>query len=110
MSGKLIGADAFINKLTRMRNLAGVESAVQTQGEELRNEVAKNAPVRTGKLRDSFKVEQTGAMAITVTSDLPYDVDQEYGTRFQSGKPHYAPAVASARASFPSAVRKAMGK
>ena len=60
------------------------------------------APVDTSNLKNSYQncsaAEQLGPgkWQIRVTSDVKYQPDQEYGTRYQPGKPHLRPGMALA--------------
>jgi HK97 gp10 family phage protein len=49
--------------------------------------------VRTGRYRNSIRKERTGRGQYTVTTDVPYAVFQENGTRFMTAHPAMVPAV-----------------
>jgi HK97 gp10 family phage protein len=49
--------------------------------------------VRTGRYRDSIKKQRTGRGQYTVTTDVPYAVFQENGTRYMAAHPAMVPAV-----------------
>lgn len=73
-----------------------VEPNMREASRHLRREIQTRAPVETGRLRDSYRVEvQNGPDGPTghIGTDVPYAVHQEYGTRFQSGQPHVRPAL-----------------
>jgi HK97 gp10 family phage protein len=53
---------------------------------------ARRAPVETGKLRDSYGVEETPDGA-RFGSDLDYSDDVEFGTVDTPAQPHARPAV-----------------
>ncbi len=49
-------------------------------------------PVRSGRLRDGNVVEVTGT-ELTVSNEVPYAADVNYGTRYMAPRPFYDPAV-----------------
>jgi HK97 gp10 family phage protein len=49
--------------------------------------------VRTGRYRDSIRKEKAGRGQYTVTTDVPYAVFQENGTRYMAAHPAMVPAV-----------------
>lgn len=73
-----------------------VEPNMDVAARHLRREIQTRAPVQTGRLRDSYRVEirsaPDGAVG-HIGTDVDYAVDQEYGTRFQPGTPHVRPAL-----------------
>jgi HK97 gp10 family phage protein len=56
--------------------------------------------VRTGHYRDSIHTTRIGSGDYTVTSDVPYAVFQENGTRYMAAHPAMIPAVERQRQPF----------
>ena len=63
------------------------------------------APVDTGVLRNSITTRVEGPLKVTVGTDVEYAGYQEFGTRFQKGKPFMTPAVDEAMEEFRKDVR-----
>ncbi len=58
----------------------GLEQGLLRGGEDVRAEAAANAPVDTGRLRQSIVVEQTDGTSVTVGTNLEYGIYVEFGT------------------------------
>lgn len=69
-------------------------AAVGTAAESISVHAALLAPVKTGKLRDSIKIEKKNDY-ISVGSDLPYAFFVEYGTNRAKPSPFLQPAAFS---------------
>ena len=54
--------------------------------------IKANAPVKTGKLRDSIKAEVAGNVGM-ITTDVDYALYLEYGTTKMAAHPFIQPAV-----------------
>ena len=50
------------------------------------------APVDTGALRDSYRIEQVTNWYVIIGSSLNYSVYQEFGTYKMGAQPHVAPS------------------
>lgn len=55
------------------------------------------APFRTGALRDSIAVEQTGVLGFRVIAGAPYSAFVELGTVNMDAQPFLGPAIESVR-------------
>jgi hypothetical protein len=77
---------------------------VQRIGEAWLAETQARAPVKTGRLRDSYHFEITEQTPTRITgtlaTDVPYAPHQEYGTVHQAGTPHIGPAADAVRPAF----------
>ncbi len=57
-------------------------------------EAVRFAPRKTGALEMSLRFDYNlGTKTLVFTSDLPYDIFQEYGTRNMLPHPHWRPAL-----------------
>ena len=67
--------------------------------EQLAERAAADTPVRTGRMRASYRVEQESADPATraVTNDAPYARYVEYGTRYMRADAPLGRAMASVR-------------
>lgn len=65
---------------------------VQNNAEKGKNIAKKLAPVDTGILKSRIKTEYSGLTA-KIHDSAPYAGYQEYGTRYQDGKPHIRPML-----------------
>lgn len=101
MSIKLKGADALIGKLKRNADLSDVKNVVKLNTSEMQRKSQRFAPVDTGTLKRNIKqsTEDSGFTG-KVTSTSEYAAYQEYGTRYQSGKPHIRPAYNQQKVQF----------
>jgi HK97 gp10 family phage protein len=78
-----------------------IERAVKETGNEVVNEARRIVPVRTGRLRDSLKVGKAikdllsdpARLEVVISSDAPYWMFVEYGTRRMAARPYIRPAV-----------------
>lgn len=86
-------------KLTQARAqalaLANQRAALKAQ--ELRNEAVLNAPVRTGRLRQSISVQKIGEGWFRVGSNVIYAPFVEFGVRGRPGTPFMRPALEKVR-------------
>jgi HK97 gp10 family phage protein len=70
--------------------LAAAE-VIQQAAQSIQQQAQANAPVKTGRLRDSITIHYTDALTATVGPSAPYGVFQEFGTgsRGEFGGPVY---------------------
>jgi HK97 gp10 family phage protein len=64
------------------------------------------APVDTGLLRNSIQTEIKSPLHAVVGTNVEYAPHQEFGTRFQKGKPFMTPAVDAEKKEFEKRVRE----
>lgn len=69
--------------------------------ERVRDGWKRRAHVVTGRYRDSIHVEKQGDKTYLVTSGVPYDIYEEYGTRRRPAHPAFEPAKEEERVAFP---------
>lgn len=101
------GTDKLIGKLRRNANLGDVRRTVALNGSEMHRAAQRHAPVKTGNLKRNIKYHsQDRGFTAKVASEAKYAPYQEYGTRFQSGKPHIRPAYYSQKRKFISDMRR----
>jgi len=71
--------------------------ALQDTAEFILILVRLNAPVLTGALRDSYKIEKRSPLHILIGSMLLYAKYQEFGTSKMGAQPHLVPAFVRAK-------------
>jgi len=69
-----------------------LEEGLIDAGKVLEKKVKNNAPVDTGKLRDSIKSEADG-LTVTVGTDVKYAKNVEFGTYKQSANPFFRVSI-----------------
>jgi HK97 gp10 family phage protein len=77
-----------------LKTLAGKNVTLQL-AEAIAKAAKENAPVDTGKLRDSIEVKSDGEVRIEV--GVEYGVAVEYGTYKMAAQPYLRPAIDSAK-------------
>ncbi|MDY0394789.1 HK97-gp10 family putative phage morphogenesis protein [Virgibacillus halophilus] len=106
---KLKGADQLIGKLKRNANLGDVKNVVKMNGSEMQRSAQRYAPVDTGNLKRNIKYNsQDDGFTAQVASEAEYAAYQEYGTRYQSGKPHVRPAYHEQKSKFVTDMKRLM--
>lgn len=74
-----------------------VDDNLRLMAERLRDDVASLSPRFTGRLASSWKLEKDHEASYTVSTDVPYAVFVEYGTRHMRGAHMLGRAKARAR-------------
>lgn len=74
-----------------------LETAIQENADDLQAVARRNAPVRTGFLRDHINVVKQGPLHVDVTSEAPYASFVEFGTRYMAAQPYLMPAIEEVR-------------
>lgn len=96
MSGvelRITGSDELAKKLRKFKKMGEAKNVVAKNTAEMQEKAKKFAPVDTGHLRRSIKMEIKASGHVgEVTSGAEYAIYQEYGTRYQNGTPHMRPA------------------
>jgi hypothetical protein len=62
-----------------------VDEIIRRKAEELRTEASRLSPRATGRLAESWKVEQDHTASYTVSTDVEYAPYVEFGTRYMHG-------------------------
>ena len=75
--------------------LADQQAALKAQA--IRTEAVKNAPVDTGRLRQSIGVKRVGDGHYRVGTNVLYAPYVEFGTRYMRAQPFMRPAVEKLR-------------
>ena len=71
-----------------------VSTDLQRRGQRVLSAARRNAPVDTGRLRSSLRMEVTstsGPPAVRIVTNVPYAVYQEYGTGVYAGRGYIYP-------------------
>ena len=69
------------------------EKVVKNNAEKLKSSAQSKAPVDTGFLKSNIRTNYPAALEAHINSEAAYAGYQEYGTRFQPGKPFMRPAL-----------------
>lgn len=98
---RIKGTADLVGKLKRNANLNDIKNVVKLNGAEMQRAAQRYAPVATGNLKREIELssEDNGFVA-KVASTADYAPFQEYGTRFQPGKPHIRPSYFEQRKKF----------
>jgi hypothetical protein len=75
-----------------------VDPDIGKRAERLREDTSALTPVATGRLAASWQVVREGTAEYRVSTDVPYAVDVEYGTRNMQGAAMLGRSLAKARA------------
>lgn len=95
------GTGAFSGKLRNAIDGERVKKLVHRDGVEVQRSAKVYAPVDTGNLKRMIRnyIEENGYQN-RITSEAEYAIDQELGTRNQSGTPHIKPAFDKVKYKF----------
>lgn len=95
------GLMSFFNAKTKVATEA--IAVIKRNGMQMQQKAQQLAPVDTGFLKRqihlNFVIDGLNFLA-EISGDAEYDPYQEYGTRFQPGKPHIRPAYYAQRTIF----------
>lgn len=95
------GVNQLVGALKKRENLNDVKDVVKLNGSEMHRKAQRNAPVDTGNLKRHVTLKTAdGGFTAKVASEAEHAPYQEYGTRFQSGKPHIRPAYHEQKGKF----------
>lgn len=88
------GADTVIAKLEKLADRDAVARIVAQNGAELQQRAQRKAPVDTGTLRRSIRLDiEDGGMTAIVSANTEYAEYVERGTRFMAAQPYLHPAL-----------------
>lgn len=108
-SFRVKGTKQLASKLKRNASLNDVINVVKLNGSEMHRAAQRYAPVDTGNLKRAIIITtENGGFAMKVASTANYAPFQEYGTRFQPGKPHIRPSYFEQRSKFIADMRRLM--
>ena len=100
-SFELRGTGDLVRKLKRNANLNDVKNVVKLNGSEMHRSAQRYSPVETGNLKRFVGIFfENGGFTVKVVSQAEYAGYQEYGTRYQPGKPHIRPSYFEQRREF----------
>lgn len=103
------GVNQLVGALKKRANLNDVKEVVKLNGSEMQRKAQRDAPVDTGNLKRHITLKTLdGGFAAQVTSEAEYAPYQEYGTRFQPGKPHIRPAFHEQKGKFINDMKRLM--
>ncbi|HGQ9783428.1 HK97-gp10 family putative phage morphogenesis protein [Streptococcus pneumoniae] len=83
---------------TKVREQSG--KVVRNNAEKLKSKAQAKAPEDTGFLKTQIKTSYPGELEAHIDDEAAYAGYQEYGTRFQPGKPHLRPALREIEPTF----------
>lgn len=112
MGRHVLGARETAAKLRKQGlKIEKVKQVVKVNGAELAQEAQRLAPVKTGNLKGSIRMQILGGGLIAeIEEHTEYGKYLELGTRFMNAQPYMTPATMKQRMKFISDVRKAVGK
>ena len=89
-----------------------VREVVKKNGAEMNEKIQRYAPVDTGTLKRNINLEikDNGLTAEVNSGPTEYSVYQEYGTRYQSGTPHFRPGFEDQKPICKEDMKKVMQK
>ena len=88
------GAEEVAQKLRDMADPSKLRKIVALNGSELQQKAQQKAPVDTGQLRRSIRLEiEADGMTAVVSANTDYAAYQEYGTRFMPAHPYLRPSL-----------------
>jgi hypothetical protein len=85
-----------LEQILRDTSDSAIPQALDTIGQQWVTEIARRAPLKTGRLRRSYTWEvgrARGARYVEVSSNVLYAPFQEFGTRYIVGTPHVRPGT-----------------
>ena len=106
MSKNVKGLKELIAVLDRIPNELDkeVEAVLEDNAQNIERDAKRNAPIDTGKLRQSIKSLKTDKKQYTIransTGNAPYAKFIEHGTRFMRAQPFLYPAFFKGRLRF----------
>lgn len=74
-----------------------LERALDRVADAVVTDARQRAPVRTGFMRDSTIIIQSGALQRTIHAQAPYSAFVDLGTRFMAARPWFTPAIDQGR-------------
>lgn len=90
---RLRGLKKLINRFRRNTELTEVKDVLRVNGEQMLQRARKNAPVETGELRDSLRMDiDEAGFSVNIKSDVDHASYVEYGTRYKHAQPFIGPA------------------
>ncbi len=104
---KLEGMTELITGLKKRTDLSDVKKVVRMNGTEMNKKAQRNAPVDTGTLKRSIKLEiKDGGLTAESEPHTEYASYVEYGTRFMNAKPYMKPAFEEQKEQFKKDMKK----
>lgn len=77
--------------LAKLKN--GIQQALEQSGTLVENVAARNAPVDTGRLRNSLTHQMKGSDSVEIGSDVEYAIYVECGTSRMGARPYLRRAL-----------------
>lgn len=104
---KWIGLNKLQAKLQKNANAAAVKKVVQANAIELTKHMTAKAPVDTGAMARSIKMElSNGGLHAEVGPTVEYAPYIEYGTRYMNAQPFVRPTALAQAGKFKSDLNK----
>jgi len=110
MNCQLKGLDKMLQGLEKKAEaLENVQEAVRKNGADLQSNAMRLAPVDTGTLQRSIRLNlEDGGMTARVRPTADYAAYVEYGTRYMKAQPYMRPSYDAQKEKFKSDVAKAI--
>ena len=109
MGVKRVGVHRLQMKLKKNACLAAVRKTVQRNGAELQMKAQRNAPVDTGNLKRSIRLQiRDNGLTAEAEATADYAPYVEWGTRFMKAQPFMRPAFNSQKEKFKNEIDRLM--
>lgn len=109
MGVKMVGVHRLQMKLKKNAVLAAVRKTVQRNGAELQTKAQRNAPVDTGNLKRSIRLQiRDNGLTAEAEATADYASYVEWGTRFMKAQPFMRPAFNSQKEKFKNEIDRLM--
>ena len=104
---KITGIDKLQMKLKKNVQMSDVKKVVRKNGSDMQKKAQKNAPVDTGTLQRSTRLEiRDSGKTAEVEPTVDYGAYVELGTRFMTAQPYLKPAFNEQKEKFKQDMRK----
>lgn len=95
------GTRALLRCIKKSRDLQPIKDVVSLNGAEMARSAQRNAPIDTGNMKGSIRMElENNGLSVEVSPRTEYDVYVEKGTRFQHARPFIGPAYRKQKVKF----------
>lgn len=104
---KIVGIAQLQRKLKQNVNMSEVKQKVREHGSAMQTKAQKNAPVDTGTLKRSIRLDvKDSGLTAEVSANTEYAGYVEYGTRYMDAQPYMRPAFNDQKEKFKKDMKK----
>ena len=109
MGVKMVGVKQLKLKLEKNMKMEAVRQTVRRNGAELQTKAQRYAPVKTGTLKRSIRLDiQDNGLTARTDATADYAPYVEWGTRFMEARPFMRPAFNSQKEKFKNEIDRLM--